>query len=81
MQSPVICSTKAQPLRTEGVCVSHGTAQENIEKNPFRIKAELFGEDIDIKRHGFKVEIKSPTFHEMEINEGEEIRLKYLLDL
>ena len=52
-----------------------------VEKEPFLIKAELFGEEIDIKKHGFKVEIKSPTFHEMEIDEGEEIRLKYLLDL
>ena len=52
-----------------------------VEKEPFLIKAELFGEQIDIKKHGFKVEIKSPTFHEMEIDEGEEIRLKYLLDL
>ena len=41
----------------------------------------LFGENIDIKKHGFKVEIKSPTFHEMEIDEGDETRLKYLLDL
>ena len=53
----------------------------NIEKKPFRIKAELFGEDIDIKKHGFKVEIKSPTFHEMEINEGIDVKMKYLLDL
>lgn len=52
-----------------------------VEKEPFLIKAELFGEEIDIKKHGFKVEIKSPTFHEMEIDQGEEIRLKYLLDL
>jgi SHS2 domain-containing protein len=52
-----------------------------IEKEPFVIRAELFGEGIDIKKHGFKVEIKSPTFHEMEIDEGDEIRLKYLLDL
>ena len=52
-----------------------------VEKEPFLIKAELFGEENDIKKHGFKVEIKSPTFHEMEIDEGEEIRLKYLLDL
>tara|TARA_B100000029_G_scaffold157012_1_gene152259 strand:- start:2230 stop:2643 length:414 start_codon:yes stop_codon:yes gene_type:complete len=52
-----------------------------IEKEPFLIKAKLFGEEIDIKKHGFKVEIKSPTFHEMEIDESNEIRLKYLLDL
>ena len=52
-----------------------------IEKEPFVIRAKLFGEGIDIKKHGFKVEIKSPTFHEMEIDEGDVTRLKYLLDL
>ena len=34
-----------------------------------------------LKKHGFKVEIKSPTFHEMYIQEGEQITLRYLLDL
>ncbi|MDC0193702.1 archease [Candidatus Nitrosopelagicus sp.] len=53
----------------------------DVKKEPFVINAELFGENIDIKKHGFKVEIKSPTFHEMEIDEGDETRLKYLLDL
>ena len=39
-----------------------------LEKNEeYTISAQIFGEDIDIKKHGFKVEIKSPTFHEMEI--------------
>ena len=53
----------------------------DVKKEPFVITAELFGEDIDIKKHGFKVEIKSPTFHEMEINEGMNVKMKYLLDL
>jgi len=53
-----------------------------IESNHgYKIEAELFGEEIDIKKHGFKVEIKSPTFHEMDIKEGEQITLRYLLDL
>ena len=53
----------------------------DLKKEPFIITAELFGEDIDIKKHGFKVEIKSPTFHEMEIVEGMDVKMKYLLDL
>ena len=53
----------------------------DLKKEPFVITAELFGEDIDIKKHGFKVEIKSPTFHEMEIVEGMDVKMKYLLDL
>ena len=53
-----------------------------IENNhEYKIQAELFGEEIDIKKHGFKVEIKSPTFHEMDIHEGGQITLRYLLDL
>ena len=53
-----------------------------IENNhEYKIQADLLGEEIDIKKHGFKVEIKSPTFHEMEIREGEQITLRYLLDL
>ena len=53
-----------------------------IDKNhEYRIKAQVLGEGIDIKKHGFKVEIKSPTFHEMYIQEGEQITLRYLLDL
>ncbi|HJM46031.1 MAG TPA: hypothetical protein QGF44_03540 [Candidatus Nitrosopelagicus sp.] len=34
-----------------------------------------------MKKHQFKVEIKSPTFHEMEIEENDKIVMKYLLDL
>ena len=53
-----------------------------VEKNEeYAISAQIFGEDIDIKKHGFKVEIKSPTFHEMDIQQGEETKLRYLLDL
>jgi SHS2 domain-containing protein len=53
-----------------------------IENNHgYKIQAEFFGEEINIKKHGFKVEIKSPTFHEMDIQEGEQITLRYLLDL
>ena len=47
----------------------------------YKIQAELFGEEIDIKKHGFKVEIKSPTFHEMHIQQDEQVTLRYLLDL
>ena len=47
----------------------------------FQINAEIFGEVIDLTKHEFKVEIKSPTFHEMEIEENDNVRMKYLLDL
>ena len=51
------------------------------KKNEYEIHAQVFGEEIDIAKHEFKVEIKSPTFHEMYIQQGEQITLRYLLDL
>ena len=47
----------------------------------YKIYAEIFGETIDLKKHEFKVEIKSPTFHEMRIEQEENITMRYLLDL
>jgi SHS2 domain-containing protein len=53
-----------------------------IEKNSeYRILADLIGEDIDIKKHHFKVEIKAPTFHLMEIKQDGGVQMRYLLDL
>ena len=54
---------------------------EITKNDDYRINAEVFGELIDLKKHKFKVEIKSPTFHEMEIDEDNKVRMKYLLDL
>ncbi|MDP6303697.1 MAG: archease [Candidatus Nitrosopelagicus sp.] len=52
-----------------------------LKNENYEIRAEVFGEMINLKKHEFKVEIKSPTFHEMEIKEGDKIVMKYLLDL
>ena len=54
---------------------------EITKDDEFEINAEIFGEVIDLTKHEFKVEIKSPTFHEMEIEENDNVRMKYLLDL
>jgi len=54
---------------------------EIIKSDDYQINAQIFGELIDLKKHEFKVEIKSPTFHEMEIEENNKVRMKYLLDL
>ena len=67
-------------LITEGFAIKK--LNITLERNEkYTISAQIFGEDIDIKKHGFKVEIKSPTFHEMDIQQGEETKLRYLLDL
>ena len=47
----------------------------------YKIDAEVFGETIDLKKHEFKVEIKSPTFHEMRIEQKDNVVMRYLLDL
>ena len=61
----------------------------NIKKNKeYQIISNISGEKLDIKKHNFKVEIKSPTFHLMEIEENDEtfgklskVTMRYLLDL
>ncbi|MGQ0606252.1 MAG: archease [Candidatus Nitrosotenuis sp.] len=58
------------------------TVTLKIEKNSeYKILARLQGEQIDIKKHHFKVEIKAPTFHEMEITQDQTVYMRYLLDL
>jgi SHS2 domain-containing protein len=53
-----------------------------VEKNSqYQITAKLRGEKIDIKKHHFKVEIKAPTFHDMEIRQENTTYMRYLLDL
>ncbi len=38
----------------------------------YRIDAVVYGEPIDLDKHNFKVEIKAPTFHDMQIMIGKE---------
>ena len=52
-----------------------------LKNENYEIHAEVFGEMINLKKHEFKVEIKSPTFHEMEIKQDDKVIMKYLLDL
>jgi SHS2 domain-containing protein len=65
---------------TEGFAIKK--LKITLEKNEeYTISARIFGESIDIKKHGFKVEIKSPTFHEMEIKQEKQVTMKFLMDL
>ena len=45
------------------------------------LDAAVTGEEIDFERHHFKMEIKSPTLHLMEIIPGEKVVMRFLLDL
>ncbi len=54
----------------------------NIKKNAeYELDSYVSGEKLDLKKHGFKVEIKSTTFHLMEIKENDGVTMQYLLDL
>ena len=68
------------------ITITDGFAIRNISVNikkddEYEIISKISGEKLDLKKHNFKVEIKSPTFHLMEINENDEITMQYLLDL
>lgn len=67
-------------LITDGFAIKR--IQLDLQKNTeYEISAKSYGEPIDLKKHNFKVEIKAPTFHEMEIIEGKAVKMKFLLDL
>jgi len=58
------------------------TISVKIEKDSeYKIVGVMRGEEIDFRKHNFKVEIKSPTFHAMEITQNGGVTMRYLLDL
>jgi len=68
------------------ITITDGFAINNffvsIKKNAeYEIISTISGEKLDLEKHNFKVEIKSPTFHLMEIKENDEVTMRYLLDL
>lgn len=67
-------------LITEGFAIKR-LEFEIIKLDGYQIKAKAFGEPLDFKKHNFKVEIKAPTFYDMEIKEDEGIYMRFLLDL
>ena len=67
-------------LITEGFAIKR-IEFEIKEKDGYEIDATAFGEPLGFKKHDFKVEIKAPTFYEMEIKKGKEVFMKFLLDL
>lgn len=52
------------------------------EKDGYKINAIAYGEALDVKKHNFKVEIKAPTFYDMEIRQDDNgVYMRFLLDL
>ena len=67
-------------LITEGFAIARFSL--DISKNSkYSLKATIYGEPIDLKKHHFKVEIKAPTFHMMEIKQNGQVTMRFLLDL
>jgi len=67
-------------LITEGFAIKR--IEFDIEKKEgYRIYAKAYGEPLDFKKHNFKVEIKAPTFHDMEIKKNNQVYMRFLLDL
>ena len=65
---------------TDGFAIKNFSV--NIEKNDgYEIVSKISGEKLDLEKHNFKIEIKSPTFHLMEIKENDGVTMQYLLDL
>lgn len=67
-------------LITEGFAIKR--IEFDIEKNEgYKINAVAYGEPLDVQKHNFKVEIKAPTFYDMEIREENGVYMRFLLDL
>ncbi|MFZ8923005.1 MAG: archease [Nitrosopumilaceae archaeon] len=67
-------------LITEGFAIRR-IEFDILENNGYSIDAKAFGESLDLKKHNFKVEIKAPTFYEMEITQNDGVFMRFLLDL
>jgi len=67
-------------LITEGFAIRR-IEFDIIENEGFVINATAFGEILDVYKHNFKVEIKAPTFYDMEIKTNGQVYMKFLLDL
>lgn len=67
-------------LITEGFAI-HRFIVDISKNSEYKLNATAYGEPLDLQKHHFRVEIKAPTFHEMEITEGKQVIMRFLLDL
>ena len=67
-------------LITEGFAIRR-VEFEIIKNDTYKIDAKAYGEPLDFHKHNFKVEIKAPTFYDMEIREEKGVFMRFLLDL
>ena len=51
------------------------------KQNRYFLSATTSGEPIDFDKHHFKLEIKAPTYHLMDIKQEKRVVMRFLLDL
>lgn len=67
-------------LITEGFAIARFSL--DISKNStYELRSTIYGEPLALQKHYFKVEIKAPTFHMMEIKQNNKVTMRFLLDL
>lgn len=67
---------------TDGFAISSLDARVASPPPGGRIEASVRGEPLNVARHGFKVEIKAPTFHGMDVDMAHgRVKMRFLLDL
>ena len=52
-----------------------------IKNDRYHLIAKIIGEEINFEKHHFKMEIKSPTYHLMEIKDEKPVLMQFILDL
>lgn len=67
-------------LITEGFAISRFSI-DILKNSIYKLQATVHGESLDLHKHHFKIEIKAPTFHLMEIKQDDKVMMRYLLDL
>lgn len=69
-------------LITKGFAIKRVECDIQESENGYQISARAVGEPLDLKKHNFKVEIKAPTFYDMEIKQDKaRVYMRFLLDL
>ena len=69
-------------LITEGFAIHRLEFDLKEDEIGYKITAKAYGEPLDFAKHNFKVEIKAPTFYDMEIRHNkQQVYMRFLLDL
>jgi SHS2 domain-containing protein len=52
-----------------------------IDLNENKLRAEVYGEKVDLSRHKLKREVKAATYHSLEIRRENGYRIQVILDI